>query len=461
MRRVKVSIINPTTLRLEEKGEIGDIIDLKEVQELDINPIIEAINKKKDEVYKNYLEKEIKQQEAIKEIALSNLEKKLKSEYDDLRREKEKLEVSIEEKIKIKILEIEKKKDEVLNEEKSSFESKLREKEYEIKTLQDRSESDFRLKSLELEKLYKENLTNKEKAIIELKHSLEDEEKMARLQINGIENEYKDKIIKLQNSIDDIRREKALRNVKQIGENLENWCNEKYKEVSLFGFKTCTWEKDNTLVRGYEQSRATKGDYIFKVYDNLESKNLLTSAMCEMKSEVLESENKKKNSSHYEKLDKDRKNKTLDYAILISELEYNYETDAPIFAVPEYDKMYVVRPGYFLTLLGIIESIGMKYSKIINEKEIEKIKFEDSNKIIDDFNNFKTNLLDNSIKHINSQTEEIKSEAGKIKTSADRILESIRIVVETHLNTVRNKINDYSIHSIVKRIRSVDIENKS
>ncbi|MDY0100535.1 MAG: DUF2130 domain-containing protein, partial [Bacilli bacterium] len=82
MAKIKVSIVNPLTLKLEEKGEIGDIIDLSELQKVDNKHILEAIETKKDEVYKSQLEVTLKQLEAEKTIALNEQERKLKEEVE-------------------------------------------------------------------------------------------------------------------------------------------------------------------------------------------------------------------------------------------------------------------------------------------------------------------------------------------------------------------------------------------
>jgi len=243
---------------------------------------------------------------------------------------------------------------------------------------------------------------------------------------------------------------------KTLGENLENWCYEQYKNVSLFGFKTSTFEKDNVVVRSEGDTKGTKGDYIFKVYNDSNHSILLTSAMVEMKSEALESENKKKNADHYKKLHEDRVKKNLEYAILVSELEYNVESDAPIFVVDQYEKMYVVRPQFFVTLLGIIESIGLKYADIITEKETERIEFKESLEILEAFEAFKEEILNNSIRHIGTQMENIRKRTETIISSADAIKESTRIVLDTHLNTIKSKIESFSIRKVLNHIDKVN-----
>src|SRR5574344_810549 len=91
MAKIKVSIVDPQTLRLEEKGEVGDIIDLQELQTVDNALILEAIKSKKDETYKIQLQSVKEQEEANKKIALIELENKLKEDYASLKTEKDKL----------------------------------------------------------------------------------------------------------------------------------------------------------------------------------------------------------------------------------------------------------------------------------------------------------------------------------------------------------------------------------
>lgn len=138
----------------------------------------------------------------------------------------------------------------------------------------------------------------------------------------------------------------------------------------FYGFKIFIFIKDNLVIKIEGDFKGIKGDYIFKVFNNEFYDILLISVMIEMKSEVLEFENKKKNLDYYKKLDDDRNKKKLEYVILVSELEYNYELDVFIFFVLGYEKMYVVRFYFFIILLGILEFIGMKYVDIIINKEI-------------------------------------------------------------------------------------------
>ncbi len=499
MKKIKVSVKNPTTLLLEEEANKGDYINLNEVLKVDQSMILESIRLATDEVYekklieernhsnnqkkKEFLELkqelnfqlfELKEKIQEKENTINQLNTKFESEKENIKlstiqalaQEYTIKEKELNEKINTlnnKVELLKGTQDEKIKNEKLVLESQYKElinkKENEYALLNEKHSELQKSKGIEIEKSRLEitqNLQNKihekETEISNLKIQLQTNDNEHSMSVLEKDNFYQKQIADKEKELEIVTREKALRNVKKIGENLENWCNEEYKKVNLYGFKSSTWEKDNTSIKGYGDSKGTKGDYIFKVYTNLEPKILLTSAMCEMKSEALESENKKGNSDHYKKLDEDRKKKDLEYAILISELEYNVESDAPIFVVDKYEKMYVVRPLYFITLLGIIESIGLKYSALVTENKIEKLEFEDASKILNEFEEFKDSIITKSLKRVSTNMDNIKENTNKIISNAENIIKIVDIVVNTHLNTIKNKIENYSIKSLTKKI---------
>ena len=149
--------------------------------------------------------------------------------------------------------------------------------------------------------------------------------------------------------------------------------NTKFKKALFTGFRAIYIDKDNVSIKEDGETKGTKADYIFKVFCDEEKSMELASVACEMKSEDPNSTNKRKNSDHYKKLDADRKKKNCEYALLVSELEWNDDNDVPIRKVKDYDKMYVVRPQYFITFLNIIASLANKYQSVLLEKKKEKI----------------------------------------------------------------------------------------
>ncbi len=389
-----------------------------------------------------------------------------KTQDQQLKTEKQQIELAFQKQIAQKEGELEKfKSDSAL--EKQQIQDNLKQ---QLATLGNQhkmelkgKESDVLLLKEKLENIKKDLELQHSNATLQLKHDLEERISSKELEISNIKAEHANvesklhsKILEKETELETIKREKGQLSIKQIGESLENWCNEQWRAISLYGFKTSTFNKDNTSVKVQGETKGTKGDYIFEVFNHDgDDKVVLTSAMCEMKSEQLESDNKKKNADHYKKLDSDRTKKGMEYAILVSELEYTYESDAPVFVVPGYEKMYVVRPMYFMTLLGIIESIGLKYAELITQKELEKVTFKDMQDILDEFEAFKNNILDNSLRHINTHLESIRTNAQRISAEASKILELVNTVVDTHLNTVKNKIEGFSIKSLTRKIERV------
>ncbi len=445
MAKLSVSIVDQHTLKLNEDGKKGDTIDLKSLHTVDESFIIDRIKAKTDEVYQRMLENVIQENETKTKLSLKEQASIFEQTKNELIQEKRELELKManQQALGEKNISI------IEQKLKSEFELERQKLLADIKLIETQTQ-------LKIENQYKEQLNQRlaqiealkaEQAKLKLEHEVSLNEKLKDL-TQAVH--VKDK------ELETLRREWGSRNVKNIGENLENWCYEQYKNVSLFGFKTSTFEKDNVVVRSEGDTKGTKGDYIFKVYNDSNHSILLTSAMVEMKSEALESENKKKNADHYKKLHEDRVKKNLEYAILVSELEYNVESDAPIFVVDQYEKMYVVRPQFFVTLLGIIESIGLKYADIITEKEAERIEFKESLEILEAFEAFKEEILNNSIRHIGTQMENIRKRTETIISSADAIKESTRIVLDTHLNTIKSKIESFSIRKVLNHIDKVN-----
>lgn len=437
MKKIKVKVQNKTTLVLEEPGAIGDTIDLSELVTIDQNPIIEAIKRGTDDVYARYFSEQKRSIDIQHSAELLKIKQEVinqaRAESDNL---KEQLGLIIQ-KQREELAAIKATQQEKIETEKQRIhiqkQQELFDKQQQIATLE------HKVVSLE------------EKMQLEI----ENERKTQLLLLSKKENELHSQIEILKTENEQLARERNTRNVKKIGENLEKWCLEKYLEINAFAFNSSTFEKDNEAIKDEPEGKGTKGDYIFKVYADANHELLLTSAMCEMKSEALESDNKKRNSDHYAKLDRDRNKKGLEYAILISELEYNQESDAPLFRVPDYEKMYVVRPAYFITLLGIIESIGMKYADLLKARQLEKISFKESEQILADFEAFKENIINNSLRHIATQLDDIKKRAQSIIGDGNAILGAVNLIVDTHLETVKNKINGFAIRSLTKRIDNI------
>lgn len=287
MAKIKVSIVDPSTLRLEEKGEIGDIIDLQELQKVDNSSIIDAIKANKESTYRAFLETEKRQQEADKKIALNELENRLKKEFEQERLEKEKLamqvndfanqlskekktttselkaefsiektrlesqvaelERSIEQQKKLITLQTEQKKDAELAKTVNDYKNELLDQERKIaqltndlKKTTEQSKVELDLVKTQAEKSAMENLARMEKENEQLKIRLEGEPDRKSVAINEVttksakELEEKNQIIiKLQAELEQAENLKKI-NEQNLKEDFERRIKDKQTEVDYY-----------------------------------------------------------------------------------------------------------------------------------------------------------------------------------------------------------------------------------
>ncbi|QQY77960.1 DUF2130 domain-containing protein [Mycoplasma mycoides subsp. capri] len=118
--------------------------------------------------------------------------------------------------------------------------------------------------------------------------------------------------------------------------------------------------------------------------------------------------------------------------------------------VNDYKDMFVIRPMYFISFLGVLETIALKYKDLKLNKLQQEIMFKEKQDILDEFEEFKNNLLDNALKHIDTKVNEINKSAENIKKEANKILEATELVINKHLNTVKNKINNFKIEKVLE-----------
>lgn len=418
MAKIKdVEIVNSHTIKLLSDANKGDEIDLLEISQIDTSIILEKIDAETDKIYNKKLNDLKLQMQSDSNLKMIEATKKLEDEI-----------------LKLKTL-FETKEKEITMSLESKFIVEKGKLENQIALLKSENES-FESK--------------KESAVNEVKNKLENE-------LLQVKQKYSSQIYEQKEKISNLELTKSLLSIKKIGEKLEEWCNQEYLTHEINGFDNCTWEKDNISIKDEFSSRATKADYIFKVYSSniKDESTLLTSVACEMKSEDPTSLNKKKNSDHYAKLDKDRIKKNCEYALLISELEWETDNDAPIRKVAEYDKMYMVRPQYFIVFLSIITALGKKYHDVINEHNIQKEQFKETEEIVEEFEKMKNQILSHSIRLLEKHANSIIENAQKIEGLSNNILESGRLIINTYLDQIKNKIENFNITKINKKIDKI------
>ena len=243
---------------------------------------------------------------------------------------------------------------------------------------------------------------------------------------------YKDQTIRdRDDEIERLRNQRSRLSVKLIGETLEQHCEMEFNRVRMMAFPNAEFHKDNDVVDG------TKGDYVFREMDP--SGVEVVSIMFDMKNEDDNSVNRKKNEDHLKKLDKDRRDKGCEYAVLVSTLEPESELyNAGIVDVSYlYPKMYVIRPQFFLPLISLLRNAGKNAVDArhelqeIRQQNIDITGFEDA---LSDFKekfgkNYETaskkfgvaiDEIDKTIDHLNKVKENLLSSERQLRIANDK-----------------------------------------
>ena len=293
-----------------------------------------------------------------------------------------------------------------------------------------------------------------EKEILELQNKLDKAETQKELEIKQLEQTSlvqltaKDDLIRLKDQeIDRVKDMKLKMSVKDIGEKLEQWCENQFNMVRATAFPHAYFEKDNESVKDEGDSKGTKGDYIFR--DSDPSGIEYISIMFEMK-DKMEDTKGQTNDSHLAKLDKDRRKKNCEYAVLVSMLEPDNElfNSGPVDMSHKYEKMYVVRPQDFMLILSLIRNEARKSLEMRNELAVIR----DQNI---DYENFENKLLEFQDGFGKNYETAKKYYETAIKDIDDTIkkLEKIKASLTTsgrQLRLANDKTQDLSIKKLTK-----------
>lgn len=279
-------------------------------------------------------------------------------------------------------------------------------------------------------------------AVMEAVKKVEEEKKDLESQLTHEKDKGKLLLEQKDEQIAYYRDLKTRMSTKMVGETLEQHCEIQFNQLRATAFKNAYFEKDNDSRSG------SKGDYIYRETD--ENGVELISIMFEMKNEMDTTATKHKNSDFFKELDKDRKEKKCEYAVLVSMLEPDNEFyNAGIVDVSyEYEKMFVVRPQCFLSIIALLSSANknaLSYKKelmAIKNQEVDVTNFE--NKLLDFQEKFGKNYDLASKKFINA-IEEI----DKTITHLNKIKDSL-ISAENNLRLANNKAQDLSIKKLTK-----------
>ena len=251
----------------------------------------------------------------------------------------------------------------------------------------------------------------------------------------------KDETIKMKD--DEIARLKDFKqklSTKMVGESLEQHCESEFNKLRATAFQSAYFEKDN------DSSGGSKGDFIYKEMDD--SGNEIISIMFEMKNENDETATKKRNEDFFTKLDKDRKEKNCEYAILVSLLESENEfyNTGIVDVSHKFDKMYVVRPQFFIPIITLLRNAAMnslKYKAELNLMRNQNVDITNFEEKIKAFRNGFAYNYDLASRKFKTAIDEIDKTITHLQKTKDALLSS-----ENNLRLANNKADDLTIKKL-------------
>ncbi len=280
----------------------------------------------------------------------------------------------------------------------------------------------------------------------------------------SLKERYEIQLRDREDTIERLKDMKAKLSVKLVGENLEQHCQNEFNSVRASLFPYAYFEKDNEAIKEDDETKGTKGDFIYKDYES-EGGAEIISIMFEMKDEQDASTNKRTIDSHLEKLDKDRRKKGLEYAVLVTLLEADNEfyNRGIVDLSYKYNKMYVIRPQFFLPLITLLKGANAKASDAKRQLMVAQSQNIDITTFENDVNNFKTNLIrsvGNAYKKHLEGIEQINKAIRDLEKARDVLMMS-----DKHLLTAENKMDDLTIKRLTRKNPTMaqkfkDLENK-
>lgn len=297
---------------------------------------------------------------------------------------------------------------------------KTKEEIARLKAVIEQNENKVRVAVLEEQSRAKDILQTKENTLMELRSQLDVSLREATIREANIKEDYERQLKQKQELVDYYKDLKARLSTKMIGESLEVHCSNEFNRVRTTMYPNAYFEKDN------DSSQGSKGDFIFRDYaDGLE----YISIMFEMKNEMDETATKHKNEDFFAKLDKDRRTKGCEYAVLVSLLEPDNEfyNEGIVDVSYRYPKMFVVRPQFFMPLISLLTQASQKSVEYQRELVRARQQSIDVTNFENKLNDFRTKFGDHYMRasaKFNKAIEEIDKTIKSLQKMKEDLLSS-------------------------------------
>ena len=422
MKKINVSIHDEHTLILQEPAEKGDVVDLTTIHETDLDTatIQNVVNSIKKDAFEEELAKMRGQLEREKALEATLKEQKLLERIAALERENE---------TAAKLAEAT---------AKNASQTDIAKKDAEIARLR----AELQATATQQQLAVTQAVSKIEKERDELTHHLKAAEVQQQLTVSTVKEKYEHELKSKDEMIAYYKDMKARLSTKMVGETLEQHCEIEFEKLRATAFQHATFGKDN------DASSGSKGDYVYRETD--EHGTEIISIMFEMKNENDETATKKTNESFLKELDKDRREKKCEYAVLVSLLEADSElyNTGIVDKSHLYDKLYVVRPQFFIPIITLLRNAALnslRYKQelaLIRALNIDVTNFEDQ---LNDFRDSFGRSYRLASERFQDAVASIDKSIAQLQKTKENLLKS-----EDHYRIAHNKADDLSVKKLTR-----------
>ncbi|MFL0777939.1 MAG: DUF2130 domain-containing protein, partial [Prochlorococcus sp.] len=284
--------------------------------------------------------------------------------------------------------------------------------------------------------------TSLEKENARLSNMIDTEKLEVKNQLNELKNGHALAIKDLEGEVERLRDLKIRQSTKMLGESLEQHCSIEFERIRATAFPRAEFRKDNDVSSG------SKGDYIFRDFDADGTEYI--SIMFDMKNESDETKTKKKNENFLKELDKDRTEKGCEYAVLVTLLEQDSElyNDGIVEKCHLYEKMYVIRPQYFIQLISILRNAAMNSIQYRRELALAKAENIDITNFEVELESFKNSFAINR-ERATRKFEVVISEIDKSIERLGKAKEAL-LAVGNNLRIANDKAQSITVKRLTK-----------
>ncbi len=378
------------------------------------------------------LKSQLHNHESDSRLKITQTENELKQELAQRDAELQQLKTHIQAQLDLQKSEMEK-----------QYQQTLLNKDNELRELKTALQNQLQLQKMETQHLLLETESAKERELNSLKSQIALHKTQSDLERKNLEQQYEIQLKQKDTEISFYKDFKAKQSTKMLGESLEQHCEISFNQIRATAFPNALFGKDN------DASSGSKGDYIYRELDDEGTE--IVSIMFEMKNENDTTATKKKNEHFFKELDKDRREKHCEYAVLVSLLETDNDlyNNGIVDVSYEYGKMYVIRPQFFIPMITLLRNAALNALQYKQEVARMKAQNIDITNFENELNEFKSGFDRNyrlasekfkaAIEHIDKSIKELE------KTKAD-LLSS-----ENNLRLANNKAEDLTVKRLTRK----------